>query len=63
MDQKTNDILNHQLISERYFFPQKAELPQAVMVPVAGASLGCWRSGPPSDKPVLLHFQTRHAAA
>ena len=31
-------------------------LPNATLVKVPTASLGCWRSSPPSDSPVLLHF-------
>jgi pimeloyl-ACP methyl ester carboxylesterase len=49
-------ILDHPVISERYFFPRTAPLSDAVMVDVPGAQLACWRSAPPSDRPVLLHF-------
>lgn len=50
-------ILDHQLISERYFFPQKIPLPHATRVKTSdGIELACWRSAPPSDKPVLVHF-------
>ncbi len=49
-------IVDHRIISERYFFPRRTELPGAVMVDVPGARLACWRSAPPSDRPVLLHF-------
>jgi alpha-beta hydrolase superfamily lysophospholipase len=49
-------ILDHPVISERYFFPRPTPLPNPVMVEVPGARLGCWRSAPPSDRPVLLHF-------
>jgi pimeloyl-ACP methyl ester carboxylesterase len=49
-------ILDHPIISERYFFPRATPLPNAVMVEVPGAKLACWRSAPPTDRPVLLHF-------
>ncbi len=50
------DILNHHLIGQRYFFPRPAPLPDASYVDVAGARLGCWRSAPPSTRPLLVHF-------
>jgi pimeloyl-ACP methyl ester carboxylesterase len=53
---QADQILNHRLIGERYFFPQRMPLPQCYAVEVPGASLGCWRSAPPSDRPVLVHF-------
>jgi pimeloyl-ACP methyl ester carboxylesterase len=49
-------LLDHPIISERYFFPQRAELPGACWVESQGLRLGCWRSAPPSEKPVVLHF-------
>ncbi len=49
-------LLDHPLISERYFFPEHVPLADAVEVPVEGGVLACWRSRPPSDRPVLVHF-------
>ena len=49
-------ILDHDFISQRYFFPRAAPLPDGVYVPTAGGRLGCWRSGPVSDRPVLVQF-------
>lgn len=49
-------LLDHPIISERYFFPRESALPGATRVPVDGAELACWRSAPPSDRPVLVHF-------
>ncbi len=49
-------ILDHRVISERYFFPQRAPLPDATLVPTSEGHLACWRSAPPSEKPVLVHF-------
>lgn len=50
------DILNHSLIGQRYFFPRPAPLPTATYVEVEGARLACWRSAPPSSRPLLVHF-------
>ncbi len=50
------EILNHPLITQRYFFPLEAPLDDATWVRVPGASLACWRSAPPSERPVLVHF-------
>lgn len=52
-------ILNHKIISERYFFPRKSGLPNATLVPFFDGSgqLSCWRSSPPSlNRPLLIHF-------
>ena len=49
-------ILDHEVISQRYFFPQRAPLADAVSVPTPEGPLACWRSAPPSDRPVLVHF-------
>ncbi len=53
---ETDRILNHRLIGQRYFFPQKAPLPDAVAVPTPVGPLACWRSAPPGAAPVVLHF-------
>ena len=51
------DLLDHPIISSRYFFPRAGSHPDPVMVRTAdGIELVCWRSAPPSDRPVLLHF-------
>lgn len=50
------ELLDHPIIAERYFFPQSMELPDATWVPTPVGPLGCWRSAPPSDRPVLVHF-------
>jgi pimeloyl-ACP methyl ester carboxylesterase len=49
-------LLDHPIISARYFFPSRAKLPGACWVESQGLRLACWRSAPPSDKPVLVHF-------
>lgn len=56
----TNDdraILDHRLIGDRYFFPMDAP-PTAgtVHVPIEAGTLSCWRSAPPGERPVLVHF-------
>ena len=49
-------ILDHRLISQRYFFPRR-DCPDAVTnVAVDGAVLGCYVKAPHPDGPVLLHF-------
>ena len=50
------NLLDHPLIAARYFFPQSVELPDATWVPTPVGPLGCWRSAPPSERPVLVHF-------
>lgn len=47
-------LLDHPVISERYFFPRRASLPGATVIDVDGASLACADLG--GDGPVLLHF-------
>ena len=54
--QELIDILDHDLISTRYFYPQRLELPGAFWVETGGGRLACWRSSPPSNKPILVHF-------
>lgn len=52
-------LLDHPVISERYFFPRPARLPGAVRVMCAdGTELGCLRTVPrePTDARWLLHF-------
>lgn len=50
-----SSVLDHPLISQRYFFP-RPQAPQAVWnVDVGDASLGCWKSDPLKG-PVLLFF-------
>ena len=49
-------ILDHKLITERYFFPRPTYFHNPSYVETDQAKLGCWRSAPPSQRPVLLHF-------
>ena len=55
-DEELVELLNHPLINQRYFFPQYAPLPDAFSVHTGDCTLSCWRSGPASDRPVLVHF-------
>lgn len=52
----SHPILDHALISERYFFPRRAALEGAVEIPIEAGTLRCWRSAPPNERPVLVHF-------
>ena len=49
-------ILDHDFISQRYFFPQRYPLPGATHVPISVGQLACWRSAPPGPRPVIVHF-------
>lgn len=49
-------VLDHPIVTQRYFFPRETSLPGATRVPTDKGTLACWRSAPPSDRPVLLHF-------
>ena len=49
-------VLNHPLIAARYFFPQRVPLPGATWVETPAGPLSCWRSAPPSTRPLLVHF-------
>ena len=56
MPSHPHPILDHQLISDRYFFPRPDHFDDPFYVDTGEARLGCWRSAPPSTRPVLLHF-------
>ena len=49
-------ILDHPIIAQRYFFPRSETFPDPVYVSAPGAKLACWRSAPPSDRPVVVYF-------
>lgn len=51
-----SSILNHPLIGTRYFFPRKEHFSDPCWVPISSGRLSCWRSAPPSDRPILVHF-------
>jgi alpha-beta hydrolase superfamily lysophospholipase len=55
-DEELIKLLDHPLINQRYFFPQYAPLPGSYSVHTGECTLSCWRSAPPSDRPVLVHF-------
>lgn len=52
----SRQIIDAPQIGDRYFFPMKCAVPQAVSVPIAAGSLSCWRSDPAENRPVLVHF-------
>ncbi len=49
-------ILDHPLISERYFFPRRAPPPDPFIVDCGDAKLACWRKVVDAKRPTLLHF-------
>ncbi|MFK7986899.1 MAG: alpha/beta hydrolase [Sandaracinaceae bacterium] len=49
-------ILNHPLISRRYFFPRAGSLPNPTWVEVDGARLACGRHDAGPGTPWLVHF-------
>lgn len=51
-------LLNHRIISERYFFPRKTRPTNATLVPFSDGSgnLACWQSDSSSNRPILIHF-------
>jgi fermentation-respiration switch protein FrsA (DUF1100 family) len=51
-----NDLLNHQLISQRYFFPRRGFLPEPFMVEVEGAQLACYYHEVDPHAKTLVHF-------
>ena len=60
----TDSILNHPLISQRYFFPRHIPFPHPhtpTWINVKEDRLACWSSisknaSPSSNRPILLHF-------
>jgi pimeloyl-ACP methyl ester carboxylesterase len=49
-------LLDHPLITERYFFPRRVRLPAPTLVEVDGATLACTRIVKRADFPTLVHF-------
>lgn len=49
-------ILDHPLVSERYFFPRKEGLQDPCWVELADCRLACWRSPPRPGAVTLLYF-------
>jgi len=56
MDPVDTSVLDHPLLSRRYFFPRREPLPGAFNVPVPGATLACWLHAPHPQAPLLVHF-------
>ncbi|MCB0214465.1 MAG: alpha/beta hydrolase [Anaerolineae bacterium] len=52
----TNAILNHPLISQRYFFPSKVNLPHPFWVDGDGAKLACYYHRPFPNAKTIVHF-------
>ncbi len=51
-----NDLLNHPLISQRYFFPRRGFLPEPFLVEVEGAQLACYYHEVDPQAKTLVHF-------
>lgn len=51
-----NDLLNHPLISQRYFFPRRGCLSVPFMVAVDGAQLACSYHEIDPQAKTLVHF-------
>ncbi len=49
-------IIDAPQIGDRYFFPMKSKVTNAVYVPIDAGRLSCWRSDPDENRPVLVHF-------
>ncbi len=49
-------LLDHPIISQRYFFPRQQPLADPFIVRAGGAELHCHRSAVHADAPTLLHF-------
>ncbi len=49
-------ILDHPLVSERYFFPRREALQDACWVELPDCNLACWRSPPRPGALTLLYF-------
>lgn len=56
MRYSNEDILNHRLIRERYFFPRRVPLKGATCVECAGARLACYYLASPHQTKTLVHF-------
>jgi len=51
-----NNLLNHPLISQGYFFPRRGFLPEPFMVEVEGAQLACYYHEVDPQAKTLVHF-------
>jgi len=51
-----NNLLNHSLISQRYFFPRQGRLPEPFIVEVDGAQLACYYHEVDPQAKTLVHF-------
>jgi hypothetical protein len=49
-------ILDHPLISQRYFFPRREPPPEPFIVETSGLSLACIHHAPLASAPTLIHF-------
>lgn len=49
-------LLDHDIVSQRYFFPRREPLADPFVVAVDGAELHCYRRAPHDGAPTVLHF-------
>ena len=49
-------ILDHPIISQRYFFPRRSPLDDATLVDCGEATLACYRLDRHPDAPTVVHF-------
>ena len=50
------ELLDHPLITERYFFPRLAPLTDPVWVETGGERLACWHAPAAAGQKTLIHF-------
>ena len=49
-------LLDHPVISARYFFPRPSVFKDPIYLPTPEGEIACWRSSAPSSRPILVHF-------
>lgn len=52
----TTSLLDHPIISQRYFFPRKAAVPQPFWIECEGARLACAYHEIDTEAPTVVHF-------
>ena len=53
---KHSEILNHPIISERYFFPRATTIPEPFWVECEGARLACAYHETDAEAHTIVHF-------
>ena len=52
----SSSLLNHRVISERYFFPRTSQLTDPTWVDCGDAKLGCWHQPAQPGQKTIIHF-------